>query len=106
MVLRTEDAEERSGLLEQLLADERNRAFELNEAGLQRRDVLANPPPLKTIQAMFFITGACAQANALYSPNRAPIGASQWKLFVVRLLHSARVLSPFIQKTVEGGSWL
>jgi CHAT domain-containing protein len=51
-LLRTEDAEERSGLLEQLLAEERNRAFELNEAGLQRRDVLAKPAPLKTIQAM------------------------------------------------------
>jgi CHAT domain-containing protein len=51
-LLRTDDAKERSGLLEQLLAEERNRAFELNEAGLQRRDVLAKPAPLKTIQAM------------------------------------------------------
>ncbi|HEY1525945.1 MAG TPA: CHAT domain-containing protein [Candidatus Angelobacter sp.] len=51
-LMRTDDAEERSGLLEQLLAEERNRAFELNEAGLQRRDVLTKPAPLKTIQAM------------------------------------------------------
>jgi CHAT domain-containing protein len=51
-LLRTEDAEERSGLLEQLLAEERNRAFELNEAGLHRRDVLAKPNPLKTIRAV------------------------------------------------------
>ena len=51
-LLRTDDAKERSELLEQLLADERNLAFELNEAGLQRQDLLVKPTPLKTIQAM------------------------------------------------------
>lgn len=51
-LLRTDDAKERSGLLEQLLEDERNLAFALNEAGLQRRDVLVKPTSLKTIQAM------------------------------------------------------
>jgi CHAT domain-containing protein/Tfp pilus assembly protein PilF len=51
-LLRTDDAKERSGLLEQLLEDERNLAFALNEAGLQRRDVLVKPTPLKAIQAM------------------------------------------------------
>jgi hypothetical protein len=51
-LLRTDDAKERSELLEQLLADERNLAFELNEAGLQRQDLLVNPTPLKTIQAI------------------------------------------------------
>jgi CHAT domain-containing protein len=51
-LLRTDDAEERSGLLEQLLGDERNLAFELNEAGLHRRDVLVKPAPLKAIRAM------------------------------------------------------
>jgi CHAT domain-containing protein/tetratricopeptide (TPR) repeat protein len=51
-LLRTDDAKERSWLLEQLLGDERNLAFELNEAGLQRRDVLAKPAPLKTIRGM------------------------------------------------------
>lgn len=51
-LLRTDDAKERSGLLEQLLADERNLAFALNEAGLQRRDVLVKPTSLKTVQAM------------------------------------------------------
>lgn len=51
-LLRTDDAKERSGLLEQLLADERNLAFALNEAGLQRRDVLVKPTSPKTIQAM------------------------------------------------------
>jgi CHAT domain-containing protein len=51
-LLRTDDAEERSGLLEQLLGDERNLAFELNEARLHRRDVLVKPAPLRTIRAM------------------------------------------------------
>jgi CHAT domain-containing protein len=51
-LLRTDDGKERSGLLEQLLRDERNLAFELNETGLQRRDVLVKPAPLKTIRGM------------------------------------------------------
>jgi CHAT domain-containing protein len=51
-LLRTDDAKERSALLEQLLGNERNLAFALNEAGLQRRDVLVKPTPLKTIRAM------------------------------------------------------
>jgi CHAT domain-containing protein len=51
-LLRTDDAKERSALLEQLLGDERNLAFELNEAGLQRQDVLAKPAPLKAIRGM------------------------------------------------------
>jgi CHAT domain-containing protein len=51
-LLRTDDTKERSGLLEQLLGDERKLAFETNEAGLQRQDVLVKPAPLKTIRAM------------------------------------------------------
>jgi CHAT domain-containing protein len=51
-LLRTDDTKERSGLLEQLLADERNLAFELNEAGLERQDLLVKPTPLKTIREM------------------------------------------------------
>jgi CHAT domain-containing protein len=51
-LLRTDDARERSALLEQLLADERNLAFELNEAGLQRQEMLLKPAALKTIQAV------------------------------------------------------
>jgi CHAT domain-containing protein len=50
-LLRTDDAKERSALLEQLLADERNLAFELNETGLQRQELLVKPTPLKTIRA-------------------------------------------------------
>jgi CHAT domain-containing protein len=50
-LLRTDDGKERSRLLEQLLADERKLAFELNEAGLKRRDLLVKPAPLNTIQA-------------------------------------------------------
>jgi CHAT domain-containing protein len=51
-LLRTDDAKERSELLEQLLGDERNLAFQLNEAGLQRHDVLVKPVPLKTIRTV------------------------------------------------------
>lgn len=51
-LLRTDDATQRSGLLEQLLRDERNLAFALNEAGLQRRDALVKPAPLKKIRGM------------------------------------------------------
>jgi CHAT domain-containing protein len=51
-LLRTDDARERSALLEQLLADERNLAFELNEAGLQRQEMLLKPAALKTVQAV------------------------------------------------------
>ena len=49
-LLRTEDPKSRSFLMEQLLADERRLAFELNEAGLNSRDILAKPAPLKAIQ--------------------------------------------------------
>jgi CHAT domain-containing protein len=51
-LLRTDDARERSRLLEQLLADERNLAFELNEAGLRRQETLLKPAALKAIQAV------------------------------------------------------
>jgi CHAT domain-containing protein len=50
-LLRTDDEKQRSKLLEQLLSDERNLAFELNEAGLNRHDMLAKPASLKIIQA-------------------------------------------------------
>ena len=49
-LLRTEDYKSRSALMEQLLAQERNLAFELNEAGLSRTDILAKPASLETIQ--------------------------------------------------------
>ena len=51
-MLRNDDARERSAFLEQLLADERNLAFELNEAGLQRQEMLLKPAALKTIQSV------------------------------------------------------
>jgi CHAT domain-containing protein len=50
-LLRTEDGKERPALLERLLEDERNLAFELNEAGLQRREMLAKPASLGMVQA-------------------------------------------------------
>lgn len=49
-LLRTEDGKQRSTLLERLLEDERKLAFELNEAGLNRKEMLAKPASLKTIQ--------------------------------------------------------
>lgn len=51
-LLRTEETKARSSLMEQLLADERNLAFELNETGLQRRAMLVNPVPLKALQTV------------------------------------------------------
>jgi CHAT domain-containing protein len=50
-LLRTEDGKQRAVLLERLLEDERNLAFELNEAGLQRHEILAKPVSLEMIQA-------------------------------------------------------
>jgi CHAT domain-containing protein len=50
-LLRTEDVKQRSVLLERLLEDERNLAFESNEAGLNRQEMLAKPASLKIIQA-------------------------------------------------------
>ncbi|MFL6387104.1 MAG: CHAT domain-containing protein [Terriglobales bacterium] len=51
-LLRTDEAKVRSELLEQLLGDERTLAFQLNEAGLRRQDVLVKPVALKTIQSV------------------------------------------------------
>jgi CHAT domain-containing protein len=42
--------EARSSLMEQLLEKERHLAFELNEAGLNRLDILEKPAPLKIVQ--------------------------------------------------------
>jgi CHAT domain-containing protein len=50
-LLRTEDVKQRAVFLERLLEDERNLAFELNEAGLNRQEMLAKPASLKIIQA-------------------------------------------------------
>lgn len=50
-LLETEDTKRRSDLMEQLLANERNLAFELNEVGLHRKDTLTKPVPLPQIQA-------------------------------------------------------
>jgi len=49
-LLHTDDRKRRSGLMEQLLAEERKLAFELNEAGLQRKDTLAPPASLRQVQ--------------------------------------------------------
>jgi CHAT domain-containing protein len=49
-LLRSEDGKERTALLERLLEDERNLAFELNEVGLERHDMLAKPASLQMIK--------------------------------------------------------
>lgn len=50
-LLRDAGARSRADRMEELLADERKLAFELNEAGLHRRDTLAKPVPLKVLQS-------------------------------------------------------
>src|SRR5258708_2568107 len=50
-LLRTDDPSQRSALLDRLLEYERNLAFETNEAGLKRQDMLAKPPSLRAVQA-------------------------------------------------------
>jgi CHAT domain-containing protein len=49
-LLRRGEADSRSNLMQQLLADERNLAFELNQAGLQRREILIKPASLRAVQ--------------------------------------------------------
>jgi len=49
-LLRTDDTKRRSELLERLLEHERNLAFQTNEAGLRRRDLLARPASLTAVQ--------------------------------------------------------
>ncbi|HET9281258.1 MAG TPA: CHAT domain-containing protein [Candidatus Angelobacter sp.] len=49
-LLHIDDKKRRSDLMEQLLADERKLAFELNEAGLQRKDTLPLPATLREVQ--------------------------------------------------------
>jgi CHAT domain-containing protein len=83
-LLRTDDAKERSRLLEQLLADERNLAFELNEAGLKRRDVLAKPASLKTIQAALGDDEVLAE-YVLDEPNAFCIAVSKKSAQLVSL---------------------
>jgi CHAT domain-containing protein len=51
-LLRTDDTKKRSELLEKLLEHERNLAFQTNEVGLRRHDLLAKPASLKTVQAV------------------------------------------------------
>jgi len=51
-LLRTDDPRQRPALLDRLLEYERNLAFETNEAGIKRQEMLAKNPSLKTVQAM------------------------------------------------------
>jgi len=51
-LLRTDDTKKRSQLLEKLLEYERNLAFEKNETGLQRHDLLAKPASLMAVEAV------------------------------------------------------
>jgi CHAT domain-containing protein len=83
-LLRTDDDKERSRLLEQLLADERKLAFELNEAGLQRRDVLVKPAPLKTVRAALGDDEVLAE-YVLDEPNAFCIAISNKSAQIVTL---------------------
>lgn len=49
-LLHTDEEKQRSDLMERLLADERKLAFELNEAGLERKDILPLPASLREVQ--------------------------------------------------------
>lgn len=49
-LLRTDNTESRSSLMNRLLADERNLAYQFNEAGLKRREVLSKPASLKSVR--------------------------------------------------------
>lgn len=49
-LLQADEPKSRSTLMEQLLAQERSLAFELNEAGLKRSDTLAKPVSLEEVQ--------------------------------------------------------
>ncbi|MCU1315252.1 MAG: hypothetical protein JWN63_574 [Candidatus Acidoferrum typicum] len=51
-LLQADEPKTRSTLMEQLLAEERSLAFELNEAGLKRADILAKPASLEAIQTI------------------------------------------------------
>ena len=51
-LLRTVDSDSRSSTMRQLLADERNLAFEMNQVGLRRREVLVKPVSLKQVQSV------------------------------------------------------
>jgi CHAT domain-containing protein len=51
-LLHVDEPKSRSTLMEQLEAQERSLAFELNEAGLKRDDTLPKPATLKTLQSV------------------------------------------------------
>src|SRR6185437_8221979 len=50
-LMRSGSSNSKSSYMEQLLSDERQLAFQLNEAGLRRRETLVKPTPLKAVQA-------------------------------------------------------
>jgi CHAT domain-containing protein len=50
-LLRSEDKNQRAALLERLLEDERHLAFELNQTGLDEKEMLAAPASLPMVQA-------------------------------------------------------
>jgi CHAT domain-containing protein len=50
-LMRNDSSSSESSFMEQLLSDERQLAFQLNEAGLRRRETLVKPASLKAVQA-------------------------------------------------------
>jgi CHAT domain-containing protein len=83
-LLRTDDAKERAVLLEQLLADERNLAFQLNEAGLRRQELLVNPTPLKKIREVLG-DGEVLLEYVLNEPNTFCVVISRTSTQIVTL---------------------
>src|SRR6185437_9993487 len=50
-LMRSDSSNSKSSYMEQLVSDERQLAFQLNEAGLRRRETLVKPASLKAVQA-------------------------------------------------------
>ena len=70
-LMRSDNSNNKSSFMEQLLSDERQLAFQLNEAGLRRREMLVMPASLKAVQAALtndevFVEYVLDQTDAFY----------------------------------------
>ena len=83
-LLHTDDRKRRSDLMEQLLVDERKLAFELNEAGLQRKDTLALPENLREVQGALHDDEVLAE-YVLDDPHAFCIALSRTAVRIVAL---------------------
>ena len=83
-LLHTDDRKRRSDLMEQLLEDERKLAFELNEAGLKRKDTLALPASLREVQGLLHDDEVLAE-YVLDEPHAFCIALSRTAVQIVTL---------------------